>query len=194
MKYWILALLLLVPTIGNATDTFVVKQKVVEFAHPLGVSVIGVPVSNLGLRYYYEIKTEDNLSDEDIDRISNRILEQLENNEAPTTDEETVEPVTPEPVTPTGPVTGDADLKQKIEQISITKCGNCHKVNSDSGFEIIRDGHLNPELTKLDWWNIWDHVDGSHLPKEKIMPKNGDPLSQEDVDAFRLYVRSLKGV
>lgn len=190
MKYLFLALLMLVPGYTLAGNTYgvqqyVVKQKVVQFDHPLGVSVIGLPVANLGLRYYYSIRTE--LSEKELNRLKDKVIESLES-DVPA-DETSTETEVPTP-----------ELREvdstEVEAILLTKCGSCHKADSDSGFQIValnEDGEsiLNPELTKLDWWNIFDRVDGSHLPKDKIMPKNGDPLSQEYVNVIRNYVRSL---
>ena len=180
-------------------NELVYEQKVVEGYLNAPLQIVAVPVTGLGPDYYWTDGIEEirnmKVSDEDIERISNAVIAKFKaeftvNNGVNTTPES---PETTPEETPQGEID---ELTMKVEEIFINHCVTCHGDNTQNGFTLLNkvgDTYIMAELDRLTKWNIYDRVQGgAHLPTSKRMPKNQEPLSDEDVETIQQWARESK--
>jgi len=181
----------------NNNNAIVIQDKIIQFDN--FNNVYAVPVTNFGLDYFYRVITEperqrvaDRVADTVVERLLQRIREEQAAQPAPAPIPVPVAPVAPvapnpptvKPRIPTG------DLDDQVFDILTTNCAVCHTAGDEKGkLAIFNDnGDLN-DLTVDQKWKIWDRTDGGGLPRDKVMPKNGEPLSGDDVAILREWVR-----
>lgn len=182
---------------NNQIQTYVVREKVVDFAYPYGLSSVAVPVTSLGLEYYYRVITEEELNRQ-AQVIAAEVVRQLEEAYPNGLVPSPTPPVEDEPDEPK-PDVGWADgytpteLDTQVYALIKTKCAGCHTgPTPDGGLVLITENGKFPKFDGDTRAHIWDRVDGSNLPIEKIMPKNGAPLGDDEVNLVRKWWRELK--
>lgn len=180
---------------GYNNNALVIQDKIVQFDH--FNNVFAVPVTNLGLDYYYRVITEperQRVADRIADSVLQRLAEQLRDadDRRPTPGPEPRPEPVPGPVDrpdPTPAPPSDDELTDRVFDILETNCAACHTQGDEKKIAIFDDIGDLLDLTADQKWKIWDRVDGSNLPRDKVMPKNGEPLSDEDVAILREWVR-----
>ena len=208
----ILALIFVFPSYGGGVsrsrivgrsshDVSRIRQKVFEYQDSL--QIIAVPVSDLGLQYYYhsEPLRGRNLSDED----KNEIVQEIVKGVLAGIDERFE--ITPEdggnvgggsdgntgsvPPPQDEPPISDID-QQVLAMMKKYNCGLCHTEGQTEkeGMPILltKDGKLNiladAKLEKLRRFEIHDSVHSGR------MPKNGTTVSDSDVKVFYNWINS----
>ena len=152
--------------------------------------VIGVPVNQLGLGYYYSVG--DQLREERIaELVSQRLQAQLK--AAPVT-APPAQPVTPEPPQPSVQPT-PTSIDAQVLEIFTNSCLNCHKPGANGpGVKLFNeDGSLfvdEPSKELERRFKIWDVTFGGNV--ENKMPKGDSNLPDEEVEVLRQWVRSYK--
>lgn len=216
MKYLsiFLALIFAFPTYGGSPrsrqrivnhhyDVERTAQKIIEYSDFGQLSIIAVPVTDLGLQYYYQSPQPlrgRGLSDEDRTAIVEEIVQGVlagidERFEIPTTagngDGGETDPVETDPPSTS---TGSA-LDAKVLALMTNRCATCHtegqleKPNmpvllaSDGGLKAPLEDKEKEELRRF---RIWDSVYHGR------MPKNNGVLSQEDTDVFYQWIKEAK--
>ena len=178
---------------GYNNNAVVIQDKIIQFDN--FNNVFAVPVTNFGLDYYYRVIIEperqrvaDRVADTVVERLLQRIRAEQAAQPAPAPIPVPVAPpiVRPAPVVP--PVE-DSELLDKVFTILDTNCSTCHTEGDEKKIVIFDDIGDLAQLTADQKWKIWDSVDGGGLPRDKVMPKNGEPLSDEDVAILREWVR-----
>lgn len=175
----------------------IIQDKFVDLRVSDLYRVYGVPVTDLGYDYYYKV-----ISDAERDRlaevIAQKVFEKLvelggEDGNVP------VGPVVPSspgnPTTPAVPNPANPDdlITARITQLFKVNCSTCHTgEKAKGGFSMFTEDGTLADLTTEQKWNIFDRIDGSNLDRELIMPKNGKPLEQADVDLVREWIRKGK--
>ena len=178
------------------------------------VVVIGVPVSNLGVPYYWSVG--DELRE---DRIAQKVSEKLKGGQAPAKTSQSNTRPAREVVAPgPGPgilldfdlVSGAVDrpylpgepsskpgqiteLDQKVAGIFAKNCARCHKPGTDKpALRLLNaDGSLyKPSDFKADLKHrqlVYDAVRGTDGVSS--MPKNGEQLPDEELETLYLWLR-----
>lgn len=171
---------------------FISKQFVIDQHHGFDNSIIfGVPVSDLGLEYYYRVKDQDELSikDDDIEKISNAVVAKLiEKLALPTKPENPG--VEPTPDNPDQPIVPEPEPESPVEQLKLSalnilkkNCAKCHSGDTiNGGLEIVKDGKL-AQLNREQKFDIFIAT------FDQKMPKGGDPLSDEDVIVLKEWAK-----
>jgi hypothetical protein len=145
--------------------------------------IFEVPVTDLGLEYYYRVKDSAELSidDDDLEKLSEKIVAKLISKLSLPTKPDAPPPVDnpspddTEPVEPASPETPTDKLKLKSLEILKKNCAKCHSGDTiNGGLEIIKDNKLS-QLNREQKFDIFIQA------FEQKMPKGGDPLSDEDV-------------
>lgn len=157
--------------------------------------IFEVPVSNLGLEYYYRVKDSESLTlkDDDIEKLSDAIVAKLINKLAlPTGPNQPTQPSdptvesTPIPKPEPEPLDEVGKLNLKALTILKTNCAKCHsgdKING--GLEIIKDDDI-ANLNREQKFDIFISA------FDQKMPKGGDPLSDEDVIVLKEWAKLKK--
>lgn len=180
----------LVSLAGN-TKSLIIPQKIVQITNPY-ISVVAVPVVTSGLSYHFEVQDDEVIDGRIENALKRRELEikpESDTEKVIETEENTSLPVEDN----TFPVNenDDKDLHSQVESLITNNCKNCHDGNDPERWTLIKDGKLNDDLTLLQWWKIFDKVDGQGLPLSKVMPKNGKPFEDSQVRVIRDYIRTL---
>lgn len=163
---------------------YIIRQKIVQVDNPYAQTTYLIPSTQLGLNYYYNIISDDE-KQKQADLIAELVVQKLlnlgvavENTDGTVTN------------TPSPPPEGD-DVDNKIKQLFENKCSACHNGQNTDIPEAYRD--LNrQDFTDWERFNIFDRVNGINLPVDKIMPKNQEPLSEEEVNLVLEWVRKGK--
>ena len=168
------------------------------------VVVIGVPVSNLGVGYYWSVGAE--LREQ---RVAQLAAELVNKKQAPATkvqQQPTVAPapgpgialdfdlissaVTEQPTAAPGQIT---ELDQKVQNIFSQSCSRCHKPGTEKpALKLLNaDGSL---FKALDWKTelqrrqlVYDSV--RHTENVSAMPKNADQLDDESLETVYQWLR-----
>lgn len=189
-KYILSFLIILFPTIGYSTDV-IVRQRVVQFD----------PNTYLGIQGYYthgqqliqrnevEKAEEIRLLKEQLDELKKQTaaLQQivLGNGGNPG------QPL-PKPEDNTPP---KSVLEEKVLKIYTEKCAKCHAdENDDGGLTLLKGGklviHENDKEELAIRTNVFLRTDAGLLQEgETRMPKGSPPLSDEDVNTLKLWMR-----
>ena len=163
----------------NVHQQFIIQDKILEFTSPYQINAYGIPVTNLGLDYYYKV-ISDAEREKLAELISTKVVEKLKTSLPPTT---------PNPTNPTNIPTAN-DGNTQITALLTNKCINCHKgQEAKGGLSIFNENGTLADLTNEQKWNIFDRTDASNLAPELVMPKGGTPLTNEEVTLIRLWVR-----
>lgn len=172
----------------------VVQQKVIKFDDFSQLRVVAVPVSNLGLQYYYEaepLRRNDNLSDEDIDKIVSGVVEGILD-QIQVTGEGEPDPqgpgTSPEGPEPQNSPVGEqpSTLDEKVLSLFNNKCLVCHDTTSHKGKLVLvgDDGKLSKftdgQVAKI----LRRTTGGFNLPQNKRMPLNSDALEDTEVQTL----------
>jgi hypothetical protein len=161
----------------------VVTQTVVAPA-----AVVALPVSSLGVPYYFSVGDylrEDKIAEIVTQRVTNRLAAGAG----------AVSPSTragnkPVAAAPSPTVT---DLDNRVSSIFQT-CINCHKPGTAKAGvtlfaadgSLYQDANTGTEMVRR--WRILDAVTGG--PDVNFMPKNGNPLTDDEVDTVRKWLRA----
>lgn len=189
-KYILSFLIILFPTIGYSTDV-IVRQRVVQFD----------PNTYLGIQGYYthgqqliqrnevEKAEEIRLLKEQLDELKKQTiaLQQIVLGSGSNPGQPLPKP---EDNTPPKSV-----LEEKVLKIYTEKCAKCHAdENDDGGLTLLKGGKLvineNDKEELAIRTNVFLRTDAGLLQEgETRMPKGSPPLSDEDVNTLKLWMR-----
>lgn len=181
---------------GGYRRPYAVLQKQVQVGNY--VNVYAVPVTDLGLPYYYEVQSS-RLTEEDINKVAeataNKTLEKftsvleglLETDKSITNPTKPIEPDLILPPAEEPPQASDLDAK--VLSIFQRSCITCHgNENKKGGLTLFAADKLDftgdTDSDKLMRYRIHDAVSTNR------MPKTGEPLPQDEVDAVADWMRS----
>ena len=219
MKFipFLLMLLMAIPSYGGGVsrsrakvvnsyhnaNQVVIEQKVIEYGDSL--QIIAVPVTDVGLQYYYQSEPlrGRGLTQEDRDQIVQEVVKGVlagidERFEIANPDGSVTPPKepTPTPTPPESATPGLTELDKKVFDI-MTGRGSCAICHTEGSLEkanmpvlLTKDGSLS-KLTdstseQLRRWKIWDSV------FEGRMPKNNGVLSDNDTKVFKDWIKEVK--
>jgi mono/diheme cytochrome c family protein len=177
-------------------DNYNYNRKGANFEAGYGNLIIGYPVTDLGLKYYYAVKDpyrepSEVLNEAEIEKLSERIadktasrvvaklLDQLKNGGG-----NTDTPTSPSPTTPTVPSDKKVQLEAKITTLFTARCYTCHASDTKSagGYTLLVNNKLG-NFSREQRWDIFDAVDSQK------MPQSGDPLSIQEIEDVRDWAR-----
>lgn len=162
----------------------VVQPPVVQ-AQVVQTQVVAVPVTTLALPYYYSVGDqlrEDRLAD----AVAKRLAGKLPQPPEPKAGGKTVAPRTI--------VAESPQIDGQVQEIFAASCATCHAPGQAKAGLVIfaADGSLyvdpDPAAELVRRWRILDSVTGG--PDVNFMPKNGEPLTVDEVDTVRKWMRS----
>jgi len=174
-----------------------IVQKVVEFDNYAPIRVIAAPVTDYGPEYYWYVNQDSMepeyltdqgvISDADIDRIADAVIEKFtkefdfkrkEGSDVPS-----------EPVKPTA-----SDLDEQVKALFVNHCATCHGDKASGGLQLLNKDSGVWMLNNIDpvtRWTIYDRTHGgANLDSAKRMPKNQEPLSDQDIELLQEWARS----
>lgn len=142
--------------------------------------IVGIPVQNFGLNYYYSVG--DELREE---RIAELVAKQLKLQTAPV------------PTPSSSPIkdNNQSPVDEQVLTIFTDSCIMCHTPGqSNPGVQLFNeDGSLfvdaDPVAEMNRRWKIFDSTFGGDA-QVPIMPKGQDPIPDEDIAVIRQWVRS----
>ena len=197
----ILAVLLCLPVSAFAKpkirqDVVIIEQRVVESGY--FPNIVLVPSAQLGVPYYYQVNVDslrgrldpaliEAIADRTSDKVLEKLLAALEipaGEPDPNVEDPNWDPENPEGnPAPDVPAIAPDDLELGITALLSNKCGACHaNGNMQGGLSLIENG----TLTVTDRASRWDIFDVVQTGK---MPKNGEPLSDAEVELIRQWAR-----
>jgi mono/diheme cytochrome c family protein len=175
---------------AKAKSTYEYNRKGTQYNAGYGNIIIGFPVTDLGLKYYYAVKdpeyagTENSgLSDEEIERITDKISEKTAERVVSKLIDKFKTEGSDKPATP--PPTPDnkrQEVENKVAAIFKSRCFDCHVAKTSGGFALLVDDKLNG-FSGEQKWQIFDAVDTQR------MPLRGDPLSIDEIGTIREWAR-----
>lgn len=138
---------------------------------------LGFPITGLGPEYYFKVNANQAatapgvvaLDDDTIEKLGRRFEIALEKF--------------------AGSPSVDGPAEETVESKSIkllkANCVKCHVGETDNGFTLFNeDGSLYDGVDQLTKWAIFDVVDSQK------MPKNGNPLTIEEINLLRDWARN----
>jgi len=165
------------------------QPQVVTQTIAVPAAVVALPVSSLGVPYYFSVGDylrEDKIAEIVTQKVTSRLAAGAG----------AVAPATRagnKPV-PSAPAPASApELDAKVQSI-FEACVNCHKPGTAKAGvtlfaadgSLYQDANTGTEMVRR--WRILDAVTGG--PDVNFMPKNGNPLTDEDVDTVRKWLRA----
>lgn len=178
---------------GGGHKQFIVQDKVVQLNSAV-IQPLLVPSNQYNNAGYWAAISSNVISNQS-EEIANKVVDKLIDEllkrgyleEIPPEDDDNN---TSAP-TPSQPKPED-QVKIAVEKILQRSCISCHKGDEANKIELFNnDGKFVDNLTKIQAYAILDRVEGIDLPTEKIMPKNGSPLPDDEIKVIRKWVRSI---
>jgi hypothetical protein len=171
------------------------KAKVSHQQAVYGNIVIGHPVTDLGLKYYYAVKDpygnpEEVLSEAEIEKLAERMAEKTANRvvakliDKLKNDLDNDKPANPDGKVPGGNTKDKQAIEAKVTSIFKARCYNCHatETKASGGYTLLTNDTLN-KFNREEKWDIFDAVDTQR------MPMTGEPLTVQEIEDIRAYAR-----
>lgn len=217
MKLLIFLLVLVVPSTTFATERkSFIERRFVEVT-PYNPSVIGIPVNNLNQSYWYQVgqnivsqQTQNEVANlrSEIEILKNILdailteLEDLKKNKGTNVDNGETKPEEPVP----DPVPkSDKEVLAKLifDDIIANSCVDCHNPAAPKGALALIDNSNKlsaryktadgwRDFNLVDWYNLADRIDPRFTSPEKLMPKGGEPLTDQQIQLVKDYIQYLK--
>lgn len=160
-----------------------------------GNIIIGHPVTDLGLKYYYAVKDpygspEEVLSEAEIEKLAERIAEKTASRvvskliDKLKNDIDNEKPSNPDGNVPGGNAKDKQIIEAKVTAIFKNRCYNCHatETKASGGYTLLTGDVLN-KFNREQRWDIFDAVDTQR------MPMTGEPLTVQEIEDIRAYAR-----
>lgn len=187
----ILPVLFPTASFGGGHKQFIVQDKIVQLNSAV-IQPLLVPSNQYNNAGYWAAISQNvmnNQSEEIANKVVDKLIDELlkrgylEEVPSENDDDKTSTPIEPTP---------EEQVKLAVEKIFQRSCISCHKGSEANKIELFdEDGKFANNLTKIQAYSILDRVEGVDLPTEKIMPKNGSPLPDDEIKVIRKWVRSI---
>lgn len=160
-----------VPAMGGyRSSNYRIRTKTVEFRD--SIKVIGIPVTETGVEYYFQRNITGGISDEDAQKIAKAVIDEMEKRLG----------------TLPAPEPDVSEVEQKVFEIVKNKCAGCHKPDQPDGdLSFITDGRLDLHDNREKWSKA--EIAGAMEDEvfDQRMPKGKPPLTDEEIEVFREF-------